>query len=80
MHSDAFSLLPELHQHSQLIRIPGELDVPITKRVRAVIDAAAFQRLKHISQLGLVSHVYPGMRCTVASSIRWGFIDWRALP
>lgn len=54
-------MLPEL-QTGQLerIRIPGELDVSVTPRVRNLIDTAAFQRLRNISQLGLVSRVYPG--------------------
>lgn len=42
-----------------LVRIPPELDVPLTARVRRLIDTAAFRRLAHISQLGLVSLVYP---------------------
>lgn len=52
--------LPEFSNTSQTIRIPPELDVPITDRVRAVLDTEAMQRLKRISQLGLVSMVYPG--------------------
>ncbi len=43
----------------QLIRIPPEIDIPLTDRVRAVIDTAEFRRLSRISQLGLVSLVYP---------------------
>ena len=43
-----------------LIRLPYEQDVPITDRVRSLVDSAAFQRLRHISQLGLASAVYPG--------------------
>ena len=43
-----------------LIRIPMEQDVPFTPRVRALVDTAEFQRLSHISQLGLASRVYPG--------------------
>ncbi len=43
----------------QLIRIPPEIDVPLTERVRSVIDTAEFRRLARISQLGLVSLVYP---------------------
>ena len=41
------------------IRIPPEIDVPITPRVRALIDTEQFHRLAHVSQLGLVSRVYP---------------------
>jgi HD superfamily phosphohydrolase len=42
-----------------LIRIPAEIDVPITPRVREILDTADFRRLARISQLGLVSLVYP---------------------
>ncbi|MBS0210739.1 MAG: HD domain-containing protein [Planctomycetes bacterium] len=42
-----------------MVRIPAELDVPLTPRVRALIDTAEFRRLARISQLGLVSLVYP---------------------
>ncbi len=42
-----------------MVRIPAELDVPLTERVRAIIDTADFRRLAHVSQLGLVSLVYP---------------------
>ncbi len=42
-----------------LVRIPPETDVPLTPRVRAVIDTAEFRRLARISQLGLVGLVYP---------------------
>lgn len=47
-----------------MVRIPPGLDVPITPRIRAIIDTAAFRRLSSISQLGLVSLVYPGARHT----------------
>lgn len=57
---ESIATLPELTASSQFIRIPSELDVPITDRVRKVIDSPAMQRLKEISQLGLVSTVYPG--------------------
>ena len=43
-----------------IVRIPMEQDVPFTPRVRALVDTAEFQRLAHISQLGLASRVYPG--------------------
>ncbi len=48
-----------LDTRRDLIRIPPETDVPLTDRVRAVIDTAEFRRLAHVSQLGLVSLVYP---------------------
>jgi HD superfamily phosphohydrolase len=41
------------------VRIPPELDVPLTPRVRQLVDTAEFRRLARISQLGLVAHVYP---------------------
>ena len=54
--------IPELvglDSRRAMIRIPPELDVPLTDRVRQIIDAADFRRLARISQLGLVSLVYP---------------------
>ena len=48
-----------LDTRRHLVRIPPELDVPLTERVRQVIDTAEFRRLARISQLGLVSLVYP---------------------
>ncbi len=51
--------LAALESRQQLIRIPPEVDVPITDRVRSLIDMAAFRRLARISQLGLVTQVYP---------------------
>ncbi len=48
-----------LDSRRNLIRIPPETDVPLTPRVRAIIDSAEFRRLARISQLGLVSLVYP---------------------
>jgi HD superfamily phosphohydrolase len=52
--------LANLETGHGLVRIPMELDVPFTPRVRAVVDTPQFQRLKHITQLGLASRVYPG--------------------
>lgn len=49
---------------SGLVRIPPGVDVPLTNRVRQLIDTAAFRRLAHISQLGLVSLVYPAANHT----------------
>jgi HD superfamily phosphohydrolase len=42
-----------------MVRIPPGVNVPLTSRVRRLIDTAAFRRLAQISQLGLVSLVYP---------------------
>lgn len=47
-----------------LVRIPPGVDVPITPRVRQLIDSPEFRRLAHISQLGLVSLVYPAANHT----------------
>ncbi len=47
-----------------LIRIPPELDVPLTPRVQQLIDTPEFRRLANISQLGLVSLVYPAANHT----------------
>lgn len=47
-----------------LVRIPPELNVPFTPRVRAIVETSEFQRLSHITQLGLVARVYPGARHT----------------
>ena len=61
--SHPFSQIPELQLSSDsmgVIRIPTEQDVPLTGRVRALIDAAEFQRLRQVTQLALASRVYPG--------------------
>lgn len=47
-----------------LIRIPREIDVPLTPRVRQIVDTPEFRRLTRISQLGLVSLVYPAAHHT----------------
>jgi HD superfamily phosphohydrolase len=48
-----------LDSRRSMVRIPPELDVPLTPRVRQLMDTAEFRRLARISQLGLVSLVYP---------------------
>ena len=59
--------LPEisaLRTSQAVIRIPPELDVPVTQRVKNLIDTPAFRRLTQISQLGLVGLVYPAANHT----------------
>jgi HD superfamily phosphohydrolase len=46
------------------IRIPPGVDVPLTARVRKLVDSAPFRRLAQISQLGLVRLVYPAANHT----------------
>ncbi len=48
-----------LHTRRAMVRIPPEIDVPLTERVRLLIDSADFRRLANIRQLGLVALVYP---------------------
>ena len=58
-----FQNIPELQalwNANRYIRIPPGVDVPLTPRIAKLIDTAAFRRLANISQLGLVSLVYPG--------------------
>ena len=49
---------------SSLIRIPSQIDVPVTDRILRLIDTPQFQRLNQISQLGLVRYVYPAAHHT----------------
>src|SRR5687767_3345702 len=53
-----------LDARRHLVRIPPELDVPLTPRVRQLVDTADFRRLARVSQLGLVSLVYPAAHHT----------------
>lgn len=56
-------MLPEviaLHRTGSLVRIPPSQDVPLTDRVRRVLDSSPMRRLASISQLGMVGLVYPG--------------------
>ncbi len=48
-----------LNAPAQIVRIPNQLDVPLTPRIVKLVDSPQFQRLKNISQLGVVSTVYP---------------------
>ncbi|MCY2965463.1 MAG: HD domain-containing protein, partial [Planctomycetota bacterium] len=52
--------LARLEAGQGLVRIPEQQDVPFTSRVRALVDTAEFRRLANITQLGLVSRIYPG--------------------
>ena len=56
-------MIPEieaLHSRPAVIRIPSQIDIPVTQRVMRLIDTQAFQRLAKVRQLGLVARVYPG--------------------
>ena len=62
-------MLPEvtaLQSPTSFVRIPPSDHVPVSDRVRELIDTAAFHRLGRISQLGMVGLVYPG-----ATHSRW---------
>ena len=55
--------LPELVALGSIadgVRVPPDLTVPLTPRVRALLDTPALRRLARVSQLGLVALVYPG--------------------
>ena len=52
--------LARLDAGQGIVRIPDEQDVPFTARVRNLVDTVEFRRLAQISQLGLVSRIYPG--------------------
>ncbi len=52
--------VPELETPTSVIRISPDMNVPITQRVKRVVDTPAFRRLSRISQLGMVAFVYPG--------------------
>ncbi len=43
-----------------LLRLPPGVDVPLSARVRRLLDSASMRRLAQVSQLGLVHLVYPG--------------------
>jgi uncharacterized protein len=62
MHHPLFDIpeVASLESGRGLVRIPMEQDVPFTPRVRALVDTSQFQRLRHITQLGLATRVYPG--------------------
>ncbi len=43
-----------------IVRVPVEKNVPLTRRVKAIISRAPFSRLKRHLQLATISEVYPG--------------------
>ncbi|MEI6241096.1 MAG: HD domain-containing protein [Planctomycetia bacterium] len=57
---DALPELCALDSSRDGLRIPPDITVPLTQRVRALLDLPLLRRLARISQLGLVSLVYPG--------------------
>ena len=62
---------------SGMVRIPPGVDVPLTPRVRQLIDTSEFRRLARISQLGLVSLVYPA---AIHTRFEHSLVSWRNLP
>jgi HD superfamily phosphohydrolase len=52
--------LAALNHADSVVRIPDQTDVPLTPRVKRIIDTSAFRRLASVRQLGFVSLVYPG--------------------
>ncbi|NDC54333.1 MAG: HD domain-containing protein [Planctomycetia bacterium] len=58
-----FDALPELvalDAGGDGVRIPPDVTVPLTPRVRSLLDLPLMRRLARIGQLGLVALVYPG--------------------
>lgn len=53
-----------LHGGTGMVRLPPGVDVPMTPRVRHLVDTPEFRRLAKISQLGLVGLVYPAANHT----------------
>ncbi len=47
-----------------VVRLPPGVDVPMTQRIRQLVDCREFQRLTRIRQLGLVGLVYPAAHHT----------------
>jgi HD superfamily phosphohydrolase len=58
-HIRAIPEVAGLESAAGVVRLAPELDVPLTERVRRLVDSPEFRRLARIPQLGLVSLVYP---------------------
>ena len=58
--TSTLSELEMLNFPGSLLRIPDQLDVPLTPRVTRLVDSSAFRRLASVRQLGFVSLIYPG--------------------
>lgn len=62
-HRELLTQIPELQSLAtpqRVVRIPPELNVPMSDRIARLLDTAPLRRLSSVSQLGLVSLVYPG--------------------
>ncbi len=53
-----------LHGGTGMVRLPPGVDVPMSPRVKQLVDTPEFRRLSKISQLGLVGLVYPAANHT----------------
>lgn len=58
--TSAIDEIAAMRRGSSRVRIPPSIDVPMTPRVRRLIDSAPLRHLASLSQLGLVALVYPG--------------------
>ena len=50
----------QLAHAASMVRIPPAESVPLTDRIRGIIDSLPLRRLASISQLGMVRLIYPG--------------------
>ncbi|WP_417748005.1 HD domain-containing protein [Rosistilla oblonga] len=60
---EMLSQIPELLSFAaspRVVRIPPEMNVPMTDRAARLLDTPPLRRLSQVSQLGLVGLVYPG--------------------
>jgi serine/threonine protein kinase len=57
---DLEGAVPELNPETANYIQISHFKVPLTKRVRAIVNHSTFQRLRQVTQLGFVSLVYPG--------------------